>query len=105
MSCLYHSFKEVNIWPMKENIRAFMPSSFFEKYPSPRVIIDGTEIFIEKPKNPDAQSATSSSYKNHNTFKVIMVTPNGVPSFVSDVYGGRISDKELVKRSSFFSIA
>ena len=26
--------------------------------------------------------------------------PNGVPSFVSDVYGGRISDKELVTRSS-----
>ena len=31
---------------------------------------------------------------------LIGVTPNGVPFFVSDVYRGRISDKELVERSS-----
>ena len=35
---------------------------------------------------------------------LIGITPHGVPSFISDVYGGRISDKELVKRSGLCSL-
>ena len=98
--CLYHSFKEINIWPSQKTVREFMPTCFHNRYPTTRVVIDATEVFIEKPKNPDAQAATWSTYKNHNTFKFLIgITPNGVPSFISDVYGGRISDKELVKRS------
>ena len=93
VSCLYFTFKEVNIWPSQANVRRFMPSSFRVKYPSTRVIIDATEIFIDHPKNPDAQSTTWSTYKNHNTFKFLLgITPNGTPSFVSELYGGRISD-------------
>ena len=45
------------------------------------------------------QGATCSSYKNRNTLKLLIgCTPNAL-SFVSKVYGGCISDKELTKRS------
>ena len=89
ISYLYFSFKEINIWPRQENVRLFMPSCFRSKYPSTRVIIDASEIFMEQPKNPDAQAATWSNYKNHNTLKFLLgITPNGVPSFVLDMYGG-----------------
>ena len=67
---------------------------------STRVMIDATEFPFEKPANPDVHSATWSNYKNRNTLKLLVgCTPNGVLSFVSSLYGGRISDKELTKRS------
>ena len=98
--CLSHTFRDCDIWPSQEYVRACLPAVFQEKWHSTRIIIDATEFPIAKPSNPDMQSATWSSYKNRNTLKVLVgCTPNGVLSFVSDVYGGRVADKELTKRS------
>ena len=100
--CLSCSLKEeeVDIWPTREFVQSCLPEAFREKYPTTRVVIDATEFPIAKPANPDEQSTTWSSYKNRNTLKVLVgCTPNGALSFLSDVYGGRISDKELTKRS------
>ena len=98
--CMYHAFREIDIWPSRSLVDAFMPDSFRQKYPSTRVIIDATEFHIEKPANPDVQASTWSNYKNTNTLKLLVgVTPNGVISFLSNLWGGRISDKELTKRS------
>ena len=73
-----------------------MPLILKELYPSTRCIIDATEIFIQKPRNPSAQQLTFSNYKNHNTFKTpIAISPSGAITFVSDLFGGNISDKEL----------
>ena len=73
-----------------------MPLAFKNLYPSTRCIIDATEIFIQKPQNPSAQQLTFSSYKNHNTFKaLIAISPSGGICFVSDLFGGNISDKKL----------
>ena len=52
------------------------------------------------PSNPTAQQLTFSSYKNHNTFKaLVVITPTGAISFVSSLYGGSISDRELTIKS------
>ena len=68
-------------------------------YPTTRCIIDATEIFIQTPSNPQAQQITYSSYKNHKTLKaLVVVTPSGAVSFVSQLYGGNISDRELTQR-------
>jgi len=73
-----------------------MPQMFRNLYPTTRCIIDATEVFIEKPRNPSAQQLTFSNYKNCNTFKVLIaISPAGAVSFVSDLYGGNISDKHL----------
>ena len=59
-------------------------------------IIDASEIFIERPKNPDDQKKTWSDYKHHNTLKVLIsVTPNSFTNFVSKAYKGAVSDKKL----------
>ena len=74
-------------------------------YPTTRCIVDATEIFIGMPANPSAQQLTFSSYKNHNTLKVLIgITPSGVISFVSDLYGGNISDKKLTQMSGLLSL-
>jgi len=59
------------------------------------VIIDATEIFVEQPALPKLQ-LTFSSYKIHNTYKgLIGISPTSAVVFVSDLYPGCISDKEL----------
>uniref|UniRef100_A0A1X7VI48 DDE Tnp4 domain-containing protein n=1 Tax=Amphimedon queenslandica TaxID=400682 RepID=A0A1X7VI48_AMPQE len=43
---------------------------------------------------------TFSSYKNHNTARALAgITPSGAFSFVSPLYGGSISDRELFVQS------
>ena len=83
----------------------YTPQEFKDKYPSTHVIIDATEFPIEKPANPDTQAAAWSNYRNRNTLKLpVGVTPNGIISFLSLLYGGRISDKEITRRSGVLSL-
>ena len=40
----------------------------------------------------------NSSYKNHNTAKGLLeISPAGYPAFVSELYAGRYSDKQVTK--------
>ncbi len=82
-----------------------MPSCFKEHYPNTRVIFYCTEVFIEMPSSFRAQSQTYSTYKSHNTAKgLIGITPNGLVSFVSDLYGGHISDKKITELCGIISL-
>ena len=43
-----------------------------------------------------------SDCKSHDTFKgLVCISPNGCITFVSQLYSGRISDKENIQRSDF----
>ena len=82
-----------------------MPNSFKEMYPNNIVIIDCTELKIQCPSALVMQSQSYSSYKSTNTLKgLVGIEPNGGFIFVSQLYTGSISDKEIVKRSGFLEI-
>ena len=105
INLLYLQFKQIPIWPPKALVLSNMPRAFKVKYPSTRVIIDATEIYIEKPAVPELQQLTFSSYKNHNTYKgLIGISPSGAIIFISDLYPGCISDKELTRRSGLLDL-
>ena len=86
-------------WPNRDALQKTMPlcdqESFGKKV---AVIIDCFEIFIERPLNLRARTSTWSSYKHHNTAEVLFgCSPQGVISYVSLAWGGRVSDKFLTE--------
>ena len=102
---IFFKFKDIPIWPCRQQINHFMPQLFKEFYPTTRCIIDATEIFIQSPSNPQAQQLTFSSYKNHNTLKALVaITPSGAISFISKLHGGSTSDRELFLNSGLLEL-
>ena len=82
-----------------------MPKQFESSYPTTRVIIDATEIYIEHPHLPELQQMTFSNYKNENAFKALVgISPDGVITFVSSLFPGSISDKELTRQSGLLKL-
>lgn len=74
-----------------------MPKEFAQ-YATTRIILDCTELFIQRPSAMLAQSETWSDYKHHNTWKLLVgVTPNGEATFLSDLW--RVSDKQITRES------
>ena len=97
---MFIRFMQLPIWASKETVEKTMLDCFKYAYPFTCVILDCTEIFIEKPSCFRAQSATYSSYKSHNTAKgLVGISPQGAVTFVSDLFGGQASDRQIVVSS------
>ena len=88
--------------PNQGVLNATKPSRF-SSIPNLNMIIDCSEFFIQTPKNHLIQRLTWSSYKHHNTLKVLIgVAPNSMITFISQAYCGSISDKEICIQSNLF---
>ena len=99
-NAMNHRFKEIDIWPSREQALANLSEKVKEFCPTLRCIIDATEIYIEQPKNPEAQQLTFPTYKHHNTLKsLIGISGDGVVNFVSTLEGGSVTDRDLTVRS------
>ncbi|XP_063986028.1 uncharacterized protein LOC135167112 [Diachasmimorpha longicaudata] len=87
------------VWPSKENILQNLPLSF-KGLENVRVVVDCTEIKIQKPSKLCCQIQSYSYYKTSYTIKFMTgVTPAGLISFVSKAYGGRVSDNMILQQS------
>ena len=69
-----------------------------------QVILDATEVPIQKPRKVNDQSATFSLYKNKYTLKTLVgCSPRGVVTFISSSYGRSESDRQVLERSSLMA--
>jgi len=82
-----------------------MPKKFKEDYPNNIIIIDCTELKIQCPSSLVIQSQSYSNYKSTNTLKSLVgVESMGGFMFVSQLYRGSISNKQIVFRSGFLNL-
>ena len=102
---MYLRLRLLPVWPSSESIQRYMPVVFKEAYPTTFCIVDATEIFCEVPASLSLQSQCYSSYKSHPTMKgLLTVSPNGAIIFVSELFTGSISDRQLTIQSGFLEM-
>lgn len=104
--CFYHTVRSLATvleaaipWPSKEEIARNLPICF-DEYREVRVVLDCTEVQVEKCHCSSCRILTYSHYKGCHTAKVLIgVSPGGLITFVSNSFGGRSSDKACVDKS------
>ena len=101
LDIIYVKTKPLIKWPDRDVLRLTMPTSFRKFFKKCAVIIDCSEVFVERPSDLMARAQVWSNYKHHSTIKFLIgITPQGTISYISKCAGGRISDKEIVEQSS-----
>ena len=97
---MYFELSDLDFWSDREVIDQHFPAKFQKMFHKTRVILGATEILIQKPLNCNSQRITFSTYKNGNTLKTMIgISPRGVVTFVSDSYGGSVSDRQIIEKS------
>ncbi|CAN7948575.1 unnamed protein product [Ixodes pacificus] len=95
--------KSAVYWPTKGEVKENIPHCFRD-YCEVRVVLDCTEVEIEKSHCLACRLFTYSYYKGRHTVKFLIgVSPAGLITFVSQGFGGRASDKACVERSLVLS--
>lgn len=100
----FFRFGSLDIWPHRKTFIENMPESNTKDFPNtPRlVIIDSTELTVQKPSSLHRQSQRYSDYKSSTTLKgLVKVDPRGSIIFVSMLFTGSISDKDITEESGF----
>ena len=85
----------------------FLPPCFslWENYPDTFIIIDATELHCQVRSSPSLQSKLYSAYKSHCTVKgLVAIAPNGALTFISQLFTGSISDRQLVIQSGLLPL-
>ena len=92
------------VWLPKDAIMSNFPAMFKKHHKKLRCIIDCSEVYIERRKSLDFQASTLSDYKKHNAFKFLIgISPTGYIMFLSDCYGGRLTDQFICQNSGFYN--
>lgn len=105
LNYLFIHLGHLKIWPHRNVLVSHMPKDFKEKYPNNVCIIDCTELKIQVPSSLVKQSQSYSNYKSTNTLKSLVgVDAKGGFIFISQLYTGSISDKQIVSRCGLLNL-
>ncbi|XP_076858248.1 uncharacterized protein LOC143512151 isoform X2 [Brachyhypopomus gauderio] len=101
---LYILLGSQRLWIPPEVVRAHLPPEF-AAFPDTQVVLDCTEIFCQTPSSLLLQSEVFSACKSHSSFKAMIgVAPHGAITFVSGLYAGSMSDREIFKLSGIINL-
>ena len=106
ISFLYLRLGRLPPWPSWEDVKASVAECFRVNYPDTFIFLDATELCTENRSCLALQSQLYSSYKSRTTLKdLIGISPNGSIYFVSELWSGSISDRELDNKSVMFCLS
>ena len=93
--------QQLIVWPKFDVLKQYYPKCF-DAYDTVCCIIDCTEVSIQRCSLAESNCKCYSSYKGKPTAKVLIgCMPGGAISFISDVFCGSISDRDIVLKSDF----
>ncbi|XP_070378554.1 uncharacterized protein [Dermacentor albipictus] len=99
VNLLQRELKKLTTLPSREALQPYLPKSFRD-FADTRLVLDATEVRIQRPSSLSAQRQTFSAYKHFNTYKVLVgCTPDGYIAFVSRLWGGSVSDTTILESS------
>ena len=97
---LSKEFLLISPFHFRDLVTQWMPRLFKKHFPNTRIILDCFEIQSQRPSRLMNVSITFSNYKGINTWKVLVgCTSSGLVSFVSNAWGGQISEQESTEKS------
>ena len=101
---IYVKLGSIPIWPTMQHVARRMPESMKNKFPYIKVIIDCVEFRVETASSLVLHKMFYSDYKSHTTVKCLVgICPGGGFSFISSVFPGSISDKDITVRSGLLN--
>ena len=99
---LYLRLGSIPIWPELKDIK--LPECMKEKFPNCKTIIDCVEFKVEVPSSLYTHKMLYSDYRRHTIVKALVgIIPGGGFSFISSLYPGSISDKEITVKSGILN--
>lgn len=100
---LFFKFAQIQLWPDRDVFIKMVPENFKKNFPNTFLILDGTEVKCQKPSSLRSQSQCYSDYKSSTTLKALVgVDPRGSFTFISHLFSGSISDKDICHKSGLF---
>lgn len=101
---LYHLLGGKSLWLSGEVVQAQLPAEF-ASYPDTQVVLHCTEIYCQTPSDLLLQSEVFSTYKSSSTFKAMIgMAPHGAITFISSLFDGSMSNREIFKQSGIISV-
>ncbi|XP_037536329.1 uncharacterized protein LOC119428678 [Nematolebias whitei] len=102
---LYCLLGSICVWMSPAAVSSSLPQDFDGRYSDTQVILDCTELRCQTPSSLLLQSEVFSTYKSHCTFKAMVgMSPHGALTFVSALFEGSMSDKEVFRQSGITSL-
>lgn len=105
ISVMSNRMRGLVYWPERELIKKTIPQCFREAFhDKTTVIIDCFEIKTQKPSSLLTAAQSWSNYKHYQTVKYLIgILPQGSVCYISEGWGGRVSDKVLTENSAFIN--
>ena len=102
---MFYRFGSVPLCPPRATLINMMPKQFRKDFPRTMIILDGTEIKLQKPSALRSQSQFYSDYKSCTTLKALVgVDPRGSFTFISMLFTGGTSDNEITAKSGLLDM-
>ncbi|KAK2142334.1 hypothetical protein LSH36_969g00025 [Paralvinella palmiformis] len=102
---LYVLLGSLPVWPRRQTVDSCMPTVFKDRYAATRIILDCTELHMQRPSSLKLNTEFYSHYKSTTTLKgLVGIIPSVAVSLVSALHPGSVSDNAITRNSGILEL-